>query len=127
MNYNMPERKPLRLERLAAVDGVRRARALGCLSENHAPAMTLESLLGDDCYSAQVMLDLNHVDFIDSSGIGWLLGAHRRFRGAGGKLVLHSIPPVVGQTLKVLRMDKVFCLAKDETAACSLVRGESVA
>jgi len=123
----MPELKPLRLELLDDVEGVRRVRAAGCLSENHAPAMTLETLLGDGCYASQVTLDLKHIDFIDSSGIGWLLGAHRRFRSAGGKLVLHSIPPIVGQTLKVLRMDEVFRLAKDESAARSLVRGESVA
>jgi anti-sigma B factor antagonist len=122
----MPELKPLELELLDTVDGVRTVRARGCLSDNAAAAATLETLLGADCFASQVTLDLNHVDFIDSSGIGWLLGAHRRFRSAGGGLVLHSIPPVVRQTLKVLRMDEVLRLAKDESAARSLVRGETV-
>ncbi len=121
----MPELTPLRLELLPADDSVQKVRAHGRLSDSGDASSALEALLGGDCFVQQVLLDLNHIDFIDSSGIGWLLGAHRRFRGAGGALVLHSIPPVVRHTLKVLRMDEVFRLAKDESAAHSLVRGET--
>jgi anti-sigma B factor antagonist len=123
----MPELTPLSLERVGNDSATLSVRATGCLSEasSGGASQTLESLLGGDCYAKPVLLDLNYVDFIDSSGIGWLLGAHRRFRTAGGALVLHSIPPVVRHTLKVLRMDEVFRLAKDESEARSLVGGEA--
>lgn len=123
----MSELKPLRLEHLGADESVQRVRAFGCLSETGGASTTLDSLLGADCFAHQVLLDLHHIDFIDSSGIGWLLGAHRRFGAAGGALVLHSVPPVVRQTLRVLRMDEVFRLAKDESEARSIVLGESAA
>lgn len=122
----MPELTPLSLKQMGEAEGALSVRAAGCMSDltNAGASATLDSLLGADCYSRPVLLDLNYVDFIDSSGIGWLLGAHRRFRGAGGSLVLHSIPPVVQHTLKVLRMESVFRLAKDESEARSLVLGE---
>jgi anti-sigma B factor antagonist len=124
----MPELTPLSLKQMGEADGAVSVRAAGCLSDlsGAGASATLDALLGSDCYSRPVLLDLNYVDFIDSSGIGWLLGAHRRFRGAGGALVLHSIPPVAQTTLKVLRMESVFRLAKDESEARSLVRGEKV-
>ena len=121
----MPEQKPLSLQSLGERDGALLVRAAGCISESGGPGVSLEDLLGADCYTRSVLVDLNYVDFIDSSGIGWLLGQNRRFQAAGGKLVLHSIPPVVRHTLKVLRMESVFRLAKDESAACSLARGEA--
>lgn len=123
----MPELTPLSLKHVGEAEGAVSVRAAGCLSDmsNPGPSATLDALLGADCYARPVLLDLNYVDFIDSSGIGWLLGAHRRFRGAGGALVLHSIPPVVLHTLKVLRMESVFRLAKDESEARSIVRGEN--
>ena len=122
----MPELTPLSLKQMGDAEGALSVRAAGCMSDltNAGASATLDSLLGADCYSRPVLLDLNYIDFIDSSGIAWLLGAHRRFRGAGGTLVLHSIPPVVQHTLNVLRMESVFRLAKDESEARTLVLGE---
>ena len=51
--------------------------------------------LGADAYGKNVLLDLHNVEVLDSSGISWLLVCHKRFREAGGKLVLHSVSPVV--------------------------------
>ncbi len=48
-----------------------------------------------------VVLDLAELDFIDSSGLGVLAGAHRRMRSKGGELRLRS--PSSG-TRKVLEI-----------------------
>lgn len=79
-------------------------------------------LLGADAYARKTLVDLHESDFIDSSGVGWLMNCHKKFRQAGGALVLHSIPPLVYRTLQVLRMEMVLKLAKDEADAESLAQ-----
>src|SRR5688500_1945533 len=52
-------------------------------------------LLGENVYSRPVWLDMSGADYLDSSGVGWLITCHKRFRQAGGRLVLHSLSPIV--------------------------------
>ena len=68
----------------------------------------LADLLGADCYSRQVLLDMRESPYLDSSGVGWLLKCHKAFRQAGGKLVLQSLQPLVANTLRVLNLEKIF-------------------
>src|SRR5262249_45999204 len=60
-----------------------------------ADGTPLENLLGPDCYHRPVLLNLERTDWIDSSGISWLIVSHKRFLQCGGALVLHSLPPRV--------------------------------
>jgi anti-sigma B factor antagonist len=83
----------------------------------------LDSLLDGRSYQRSVLLSLANTDFIDSSGLALLLVWHKRFCEAGGKLVIHSVPSHVMDTLKVMRMELVLNLAKDEPAAMELVQG----
>ena len=78
---------------------------------------------GADVYSRQILLDLHGTEMVDTSGISWLLKNHRRAREGGGRLVLHSLPPMVGNVLKVLRMDQVFEVAADRAEARSMLEG----
>jgi anti-anti-sigma factor len=80
----------------------------------------LTELLGPDCYRRRVLLDLRDVSIIDSSGVGWLLGCHKRFRAAGGVMVLHSLSPLARQVLYTLKMYLVFHMAEDSEAARTL-------
>jgi len=81
-------------------------------------------LLGPDGYRRRALLSLSKTDFIGSSGLSWLLVAHKRFREAGGKLVLHSIPVMVRDVLKVMRLDMVLDVAENESDAAALARGD---
>jgi len=89
-----------------------------------AGAQPLEALLGPDGFGATVLLDLAKSLYIDSSGVGWLIQCHRHFEKAGGKLVLHSIPPMVNHCFRVLRMYDVLHIAPDETAALKLAANQ---
>lgn len=80
-------------------------------------------LLGPDAYSATVLLSLERTTYIDSSGISWLLIAHKHFKQGGGKLVIHSSPPVVDHVLRLLNLQRVLNLAGDESAARALIGG----
>jgi anti-anti-sigma factor len=82
-------------------------------------------LLGDRGYNGQVLLSLVETESIDSSGLSWLLECHKRFSGAGGKLVLHSIPPSVMDTMMMMRLELVLRLAEDEPAALEILRGDN--
>jgi len=84
----------------------------------------LEGLLGEGVFGRKVLMNLERTNYIDSSGISWLIISHKHFLQGGGKLVLHSIPPLVNQVLQVLRMPLVLHIAKDEAAAWAVVLGD---
>lgn len=84
----------------------------------------LVALLGPNAYRHAILLDLKNSDHIDSSGVNWLLTLHRRAREQGGRLVLHSLPPLVDNVLKVLRMTLVFEIAPSREAAFQMLAGE---
>ncbi len=86
----------------------------------------LADLLGPEAYSKQVLLDLSRSPMIDSSGIGWLIAANKRFKEKGGWLVIHSYSPLIANTLKLLKMDKVLNLAPSLKDAETLVREAKV-
>lgn len=80
----------------------------------------LGELLGQGAYGRRVLFDLSQTSYIDSSGISWMLTMHKRFRNSGGKIVYHSAPPLVQQTLDLLRMNLILSLAPDLEAARGL-------
>jgi anti-anti-sigma factor len=82
----------------------------------------LEVLLGPVCYDRTVLLNLEKTAYIDSSGISWLVGRHKRFVSGGGKLILHSISPMVTQVLELLRLTTMLNVATDENAARKLAQ-----
>jgi hypothetical protein len=78
----------------------------------------LIGLLGPDCYSLTVILDLQQTTFIETSGIGWLVGCHTRFLRGGGRLILHSLPPFLEDVLvKLVRLDQLLTIRSDATTA----------
>jgi anti-anti-sigma factor len=105
-----------------------RLRCAGDIREADVRARPLfESLLGADCFHRTVLLSLDGVPYIDSSGIGWLIISHRRFTNAGGKLVLHSLTPEVDRTLDFARMHSYLAVALDEAEALGLARPPDMA
>jgi anti-anti-sigma factor len=117
----------MRLEVLSDDGEVLRLRALGPHLRVD-PALEqdpLGDLLDDRGYARLVLLSLADAKYIDSSGLAVLLGWHRRFSEGGGKLVVHSIPTQVMDILRILRVEIVLHLAKDESEALVLARGES--
>jgi anti-anti-sigma factor len=73
----------------------------------------LERLLGCLTFTRKVILDLETVNFLDSSGLSWLVACNQRFRQQGGSMILCGIPPRVHQVLEFCRMDQHFTIADD--------------
>ncbi len=56
----------------------------------------------------KVVLDVQMVKFIDSTGIGALLSLQKRLPEAAGRLSLRHPQPPVLQVIKLLRLDRIF-------------------
>jgi len=56
-------------------------------------------------------VDLGSVQFIDSSGVGFLLGIYRKLPEDGAEVVLRNVQPPVQAVLELLRLHRVFKLA----------------
>jgi anti-anti-sigma regulatory factor len=55
--------------------------------------------------------------------VGWLIGLHKKFQQAGGRLILHSVPPLIDQLFRLLKLPAVLHMAGDEAAARALAGG----
>jgi anti-anti-sigma factor len=91
------------------------------LAEAHCDPI---GLLGGNAYSKRVLVDLSGTDFLDSSGIGWLVQQNKLFQSTGGMLVFHSIPPMVSRVIQLMSLHRVLRIATDAAAARVLVEGE---
>ena len=82
----------------------------------------LGDLLGSGVYSRNLLLDMSDTEFLDSSGVSWLLVSHKKFQEENGRMVIHSVPPIVLNVIKILRMNLVFELADNEEKALEKIR-----
>ncbi|MFN8075722.1 MAG: STAS domain-containing protein [Kineosporiaceae bacterium] len=64
-----------------------------------------------------VVLDLSQVSFLDSSGLGVLVGALKRTRAAGGSLRLAGCSGSVLDVLTLTGLNRVFALEPDVATA----------
>ena len=60
---------------------------------------------------------LREVDFIDSFGIGELVGCYTTVRKQGGELVLSQVAPKVRDLLEITKLHSLFEMHADEQAA----------
>jgi len=64
-----------------------------------------------------IVVDLNRVEFLDSTGLGVLVGAHRRLRPLGGKCVLVCDREPLLKIFRITALDQVFPLFPSVEAA----------
>jgi anti-anti-sigma factor len=64
--------------------------------------------------SGELVLDLSGLDSLDPTGLGLLLGAHRRAGRAGRVLVLRDVTPAVARLLAITRLDRVLQQRRSE-------------
>jgi anti-sigma B factor antagonist len=64
----------------------------------------------------RVILDLSAVEFLDSSGLGAVVGSMKQL-GRDRQLVLAGLTPTVDKVFRITRMDRVFPIFVDTDAA----------
>jgi len=65
----------------------------------------------------KIVLNLKDVSYVDSSGIGELVGAFTSVQGQGGQLKLLNPVVKVVNVLRLTRLDHLFTVETDEAAA----------
>ena len=56
----------------------------------------------------RIVVDLAETSFVDSTGLGALLTAHRRMHAHHGELVLSNLRPAARRLLELTALDRVF-------------------
>ncbi len=65
------------------------------------------------CGTRDLAFDFRNVDFMDSSGIGMVLGRYKKVHGAGGRVTIRNTSRMIRQ---ILDMSGVFTLMEYEDA-----------
>jgi stage II sporulation protein AA (anti-sigma F factor antagonist) len=60
-----------------------------------------------------LILDFSHISFMDSSGIGLILGRYKLMRGKGGLLKVKGASPRQLQVMKMAGLEKLDILEKE--------------
>jgi anti-sigma B factor antagonist len=60
--------------------------------------------------SGRLVVDLSGIELLDATGLGVLVGAHRRAQLTGRDLVLRGAPTRVARLLRLARLDRVITL-----------------
>ena len=94
----------------------RHVRLSGSCDLATAPALrqTLHGLTPPEVHD--VVLDVSELEFIDSTGLGVVLGAMRRLREGGGSLAIAGATGIVRRVLEITDLDKVIPLTDGAAA-----------
>ena len=69
----------------------------------------------------RVAIDLSHVRFLPSSGLGMLVALHNAGKTAKGKVAVFGVADEILSMLKVTHLDKLFVIKPDRDAAVKAV------
>jgi len=65
----------------------------------------------------KVLIDMDGVPYIDSTGVGFLVSSHTSLKSQGGQLKLLKVKPKILEVLKVMSLLPIFELFEDEETA----------
>lgn len=86
------------------------------LSEGATPLRQTIQKLADDGHR-MVLLNLNEVQYVDSSGLGALTVSLSLLKRSGGVLRLVNVPPRMRELIRLTRLDRVIPIFTDEESA----------
>jgi anti-anti-sigma factor len=64
-----------------------------------------------------IVVDMSGVELMDATGLGVLVGTHRRAERAGRRLVLQNVPERIERLLLATRLHRVLCVDRLTPAA----------
>ncbi|WP_370586459.1 anti-sigma F factor antagonist [Parageobacillus thermoglucosidasius] len=87
---------------------------------DHHTAEELREKVTDVLESASIrhiVLNLEHLTFMDSSGLGVILGRYKQIKKLGGEMIVCSISPTVKRLFDMSGLFKIIRLENDEQFA----------
>jgi anti-sigma B factor antagonist len=81
--------------------------------------VALREIVGDllDKGRKKILLNLGEVQYVDSAGVGELVGTSKTVRSRGGELKLVNLSPRVRELFQMTRLFSVFSIEEDEARA----------
>ncbi len=67
--------------------------------------------------ATRIVINLEHVNYVDSAGLGALIEMHRKTKAKGGRLMLCKLGPKLRQALEIARLLPIFETCSTEAAA----------
>jgi anti-sigma B factor antagonist len=74
--------------------------------------------------SSRLILDLSGINFIDSAGLGALIGAIRRTRECGGQVAVVCNRPTLVRLLRSCGLERIVTVAETTNAAASALASD---
>jgi anti-sigma B factor antagonist len=85
-------------------------------------SQTLDNVLRKE--KTNVVINFSRINYIDSTGMGELIGYLSKFSGENRQVVLVNPSGRILRLLEVVRLDKIFKLFQDEDAAVAYAEGQ---
>jgi len=74
-----------------------------------------------------LVIDLSRLEFVDSAGLGVLVGAYKRVKQRGRRVAVAGAQPYVVRVMKIIKLDQVFEAFPDvQSALDDLSRNEPI-
>jgi stage II sporulation protein AA (anti-sigma F factor antagonist) len=67
--------------------------------------------------ATRMVINLAHVNYVDSAGLGALIEMHRKTQAKGGRLLLCNLGPNLKRALEIARLLPIFETCPTEAAA----------
>jgi anti-anti-sigma factor len=67
--------------------------------------------------ATRIIINLEHVHYVDSAGLGTLIELHRKAKTKGGRLLLCHLGPKLQQAVEIARLLPLFETSPTEAAA----------
>ncbi len=93
--------------------------------DSYTVAAFRESLASLD-YGSKLLIDLSGISFLDSTGLGALIGTVHRTREQSGKLAICSAKPNVSKLLKMTGFDRLVTMVNDFDEAVEFLSGDDL-
>ncbi len=94
-----------------------RLEAVGDLDLDSAPKLLTEVVDQLQAGTTELVIDLTGLAFIDSSGLGTLVGCWRRAQQAGATLIVANPNEDVSMTLEITGLDQILPIRDEKQAA----------
>ena len=83
--------------------------------ESNGFRTTIDSLLSTG--ATRIVVNLEHVNYVDSAGLGALIEAHRKTKDKGARLRLSNLGPNFKRALEIARLLTIFETCPTEASA----------
>jgi len=85
-----------------------------------APSLKSEMIVLNAEGVRNIIFDMNHIRFVDSSGLSSILIANRLCKNAGGSLILCNVSDNVMKLIKISQLDSILTMVPTLTEATDM-------